>query len=187
MSAFVDAYVVDQRLYVPHRKVGFLPSTAAGGLRRPCIRIGIPERRLWAKLRLLFMHPETVLVQIDTGADTTAMNRDTAAKFGVNLDNYKAEEVEVVTLADGSVCVAVRRQMDLVICNWVLEDVPVLFPLRGDQAVVELMRLRPDPFKRAGLPLSPRELRANVLGIEGVLDKVLLCLDSENVYLFRRR
>ena len=178
MTSFSDPYTVDSGVYLPHSACGFEPNPETGKRGAPYIEIAISYRRFGEKLRQWLFHPRKIVARVDTGADKTILGQGVPKGLEIAPGTHSARDVQAVRQADGSVCVGVCCKLDLLVGSTRLLDVPVLLSLRVDTAYAEYLRLYPKRQDQQASPFSGRPLRANLLGTRGVLDQVLMCLDS---------
>ena len=118
-----------------------------------------------------------------------------AKKWGINVTRFKESDVQFIQLADGSVHVGLVRRLCLNVCRTTLVDVPVFVSVKPNRMVEKAIEKRyfeklnqvttsSAPRSAAPVEVAKRPLTRNVLGIEGVLDKLLICLDSDGAYFF---
>ena len=191
MSSFVDGYTVDDAQYEACASADFVANPADGRRGKPFVEIGLPDHRFSGPLRRLLLGPETLTAKVDTGADMTAFNRDgaksVATLMNLDLSSYDPAAIRMVQVADGTICVGVVHHIDLYVCDQLIEDVPVLLPVPYNVAMncyldrVNGLSLHDWPR------LTERSIRRNLLGTEGITENVLLCVDSERLYIFKRK
>ena len=189
LPSFSAPYEVNRKKYRQHG------STRCNGPKKPFIELRRITHPWLFKCGRKVLHCETILARVDTGADITVLTQDAASKWSLDLKRCSQRDVQIVRLADGSIRWGVVQNVSLDICGIALTDVPVFISAPECTAVQErqldecLDRLE----KRvnsgvmdipSGAGGSNRPLLHNLLGTRGVLDRVLLCIDSERVYLY---
>jgi hypothetical protein len=176
---------VDDELYHPHSLSRFQRGSRGGS--GTYVEIGTPKAGGVARLKRVFFHPQTLLVRLDTGADVTVFRLEVAKTMHIDLANYSSKDVHIMKFPDGSVYPAVKRKLDLVVGGRTIKNVPVLFPLPTTAAYNEWLVRYPSRTSQGQSPLCRNPPRRDLLGTQGILDRVLLCFDSEQVYIFHRK
>ncbi len=181
MFSFSGQYEVDREQYHPQVPLNYCSNAG------PYIDIGVPKSGLLAAIKGLFFHPKTVRAKVDTGSNTTLLDPRVAEMLNIDLKVYDSSRVEMIKFADGSVYPVIRYEIDLMVAGRKLDEVPVFFPLLPESAYSEYLLRQQNRQSQERAPLCNRMPRRNLLGNKGVLNRLMLCIDSKNIYVFHRR
>lgn len=137
----------------------------------------------------LFFRPSTIVARLDSGADVCVFSRTDLANVGVSLTPDEEDDVErrgAVWLADncGVAGRYIVRNFHVGSCRFC--DVDVFVPMAGVDAFYELCRQKGGVPRKGEVVFSAGEIRRSVIGIRGILDKAVVCLDQHCVHFFGR-
>lgn len=185
MDSYKDDYTVDSSIYEGYKKCEYIRDDKTGKRRKSYLKASV--KYCGRGILNRFYHPKTIEVRLDSGADTSMFDKDTAKDLFGGFPEYDPKSVTFVIGVGGRVCVGTIQYLDIEVCGITFDDVPVVFPVDPITEICEYLRRVHTKTAQKRYPLTRYRLNSNLLGWEGFLERLLTSLDSESAYLFKRR